>query len=581
MTAFKKLEESINELVKKIGYDTSITLSLSNRPDLGEFQINDAMKLAKIYHKNPVEIANDIKNELDKDDRFVNVNIAGAGFINISLSDKALIDFINDIKDDVDKNVEKMESKTIFLDYGGANVAKALHVGHLRSADIGEALNRLAKTLGNKTISDVHLGDSGLQAGLVILGMKERYPDLICFKDDYNGEDFDLPIDEEDLKVIYPTSSARSKEDEEYLAEARQITYQIQNNHIGYSTLWNKVSELSKKDIKKTYDRLNAHFDLWEGESDSFEYIPEVLKLLNDKGLTYVSEGATVMDVKEETDDKEMPPILLQKSDGAYLYATTDLATIYERVNKYKLDEIWYTTDNRQELHFTQVFRAAYKSGIADTNLKLGFYGFGTMNGSDGKPFKTRSGGVMPLDELIDLIKVECRKRLNENIVEEDKREETSEIIALAALKYADLLPYRVTDLIFDPAKFSDLDGKTGPYLLYSTIRIRSLLNKAKQEGIDFNNYNIINNNSDKEVILNLLQLPNVLNRSYEAKSLNEVAEYIYKLTSSYNKFYSENKVIVEENKELRESWLVLSKVVYDTNMMLLNIMGIDVPEKM
>ena len=581
MSAFKKLENEINEIVKNIGYDVDITLSLSNRPDLGQFQVNDAMKLAKMYHKNPVEIANEIKEELDKNDNFVNVNIAGAGFINISLSNKALINFINDIKEDVQNNIDKTEPKTILLDYGGANVAKALHVGHLRSADIGEALNRLVKILGNKTISDVHLGDSGLQAGLVVLGMKERYPDLICFKKDYNGEDFELPITEEDLKVIYPTSSAKSKEDEDYLNEARQITYQIQNNHIGYSTLWNKVSDLSKKDIKKTYDRLNAKFDLWEGERDSFKYIPELLKILNDKHLTYVSEGATVMDVKEDTDDKEMPPILLQKSDGAYLYATTDLATIYGRLKRFKLDEIWYTTDIRQDLHFTQVFRAAKKSGIVPDNVKLGFYGFGTMNGSDGKPFKTRAGGVMPLDELINLIKVECRNRLNENIVEEGKREETSEIIALAALKYADLLPYRATDFIFDPAKFSDLDGKTGPYLLYSTIRMRSLLNKAKQEGIEYKNFNVINSDTDKDVILTLLQLPNILNRAYESKSLNDVAEYIYKLTSSYNKFYSENKIITNDNNELRESWLVLSDIVYRTNMMLLDIMGIDVPEKM
>lgn len=581
MSVIKKLEKEINDIVRSIGYDTDITLAMSNRPDLGEFQVNDAMKLAKLYHKSPVEIANEIKAELDKNDNFVNVNIAGAGFINISLSDKAIKDFINEIKDDTNNNVDKMDPKTIVLDYGGANVAKALHVGHLRSADIGESLNRLAKLLGNKTISDVHFGDSGLQAGLIVLEVQERFPELICFKEDYNGEDFELPINENDLKVIYPTASAKSKEDEEFLNKGRQITYHIQNNHIGYSTLWNKISELSKKDIKKTYDRLNTKFDLWLGEKDSFPYIPEVLRILDEKKLTYVSEGATVMDVKEETDDKEIPPILLQKSDGAYLYATTDLATIYQRIKDYNPDEIWYITDMRQELHFTQVFRAAYKSSIANENLKLGWYGFGTMNGSDGKPFKTRAGGVMTLDELIGDVKEECCKRLNENIVEEEKRDDTAEKIALAALKYADLLPFRATDFIFDPAKFTDLDGKTGPYLLYSTIRIRSLLNKAKQEGIEYNKFSIVNNSSDKEVALTLLQLPNILNRAYEAKSLNEIAEYIYKLTSVYNKFYSENKIIVEENNELRESWLVLSKAVYDTNMMLLDLMGIDVPEKM
>ncbi len=581
MSYWKKLEEDLNKAVKEAGYDTSVTLSLSNRPDLGEFQINDAMRLAKEYHKSPIEIANDIKRVLDEDKNFKDINIAGAGFINLSLTDQCLTSFVNEIKDNIENNIDKMEPKNIVIDYGGANVAKALHVGHLRSANIGEALNRLAKALGHKTISDAHLGDAGLQAGLVVLEMKERFPELLCFQEGYNGEDFELPIVKEDLKEIYPTASNKSKEDENFLNEARQITYQIQKNNIAYTKLWDKLSALSIVDIKETYERLNAKFDLWEGERDSFQYIPEMFDLLKEKGLTYVSDGATVMDVKEDTDDKEMPPILLQKSDGAYLYATTDLATIYGRMKRFPIDEIWYTTDIRQELHFTQVFRAAYKSGIVPESVKLGFYGFGTMNGSDGKPFKTRTGGVMPLNELIDLIKVECRKRLNENIVEEENRDNVSETIALAALKYADLLPFRATDYIFDPAKFSDLDGKTGPYLLYSTIRMKSLLNKAKEENIEYKNYTVIKNNTDKDVLLTLLNLPNVLKRAYESKSLNEVTDYIYKLTSSYNKFYSENKVLTEENDNLRESWLVLSKTVWETNMMLLNIMGIDCPEKM
>ena len=581
MTYIKNLEKEIDSVVKNLGYEKDITMAVSNRRDLGEFQVNDAMNLAKAYHKNPMIIANEIKEKLDSNDKFTNVNVAGAGFINISISDKALIDFINGIKDDVNNNIDKQENKTVFLDYGGANVAKALHVGHLRSANIGEALNRLAKAMGNKTISDVHLGDSGLQSGLVVLEMKNRYPDLICFKEGYKGEDFDLPITKDDLKDIYPKASQRSKEDEEFLNEARSITFEIQNNNIVYSKLWDKISDLSKEDIKETYDRLDDHFDLWEGERDSFPYIPEVFDILDKKKLSYKSEGALVMDVKEESDDKEMPPILLQKSDGAYLYATTDLATIYERMTKYKPDEIWYITDLRQELHFTQVFRAAAIAGIINKDTKLSFNGFGTMNGKDGKPFKTRAGGVMPLDELIDLIKEETSKRLNTEIVEEDKREETSEQLAIAALKYADLLPFRTTDYIFDPQKFSDLDGKTGPYLLYSTIRMNSLLKKAKQENIDYKEYKAIKGESDREVILTLLTLPNVLDRAYNSKSISEIAEYIYKLTSTYNKFYSENKIITEENKDLRESWLVLSKVVYDTNMLLLNIMGIKCPEKM
>lgn len=581
MSKYKELEKELTEAVKKKGYENDIVLCQSNRPDLGEYQINDAMKLAKIYHKSPVQIANDILDELTKNEKLTNLNIAGAGFINITLSDKFLIEFINEIKDDIKLNIDKRESKTIVIDYGGANVAKALHVGHLRSPNIGESLKRLANLLGHKTISDTHLGDSGLQAGIVVMEIKQMYPNLPCFKNDYNGEDFELPITKEDLKIIYPTGSKKTKENETLLEQARQITYQIQNGNIGYSKLWDKITTLSIADIKEIYDKLGATFDLWEGERDCFKYIPEMMDSLERQNLIYVSDGAKVMDVKEDTDDKEMPPIILEKSDGAYLYATTDLATIYSRMKRFNPDEIWYTADIRQDLHFTQVFRAAQKAGFVSENTKLSFIGFGTMNGPDGKPFKTRNGGVMSLEELIELTKDECYKRINDNIVEEENKEETAEIIALAALKYADLLPYRSTDYIFDPSKFSDLDGKTGPYLLYSTIRIKSLLKKANEENLSYSTYSMIKNKSDRDVIVALINLPQIINRAYETKSLNEIAEYIYKLTSLYNKFYSENKILTEKNKDLQESWLVLSKTVYNTNMLLLDLMGIKCPEKM
>ena len=580
MSKFKELAEKIKVIVNEAGYETDIALCQSNRPDLGEYQLNDAMKLAKNYRKSPIVIANDILEKMREDNSFENLNIAGAGFINISLSDKFLIDYVNEIKFDINKNIDKQPKKKIIIDYGGANAAKALHVGHLRSANIGEALKRLANLVGHETIGDVHLGDSGLQAGVVVQEMKERYPNLICFDDNYDGRDFELPITKEDLKDIYPTGSRKTKEDEKLLEGAREITFLIQKNHLGYSKLWDKITELSVKDIKETYNKLNANFELWEGERDSFQYIPEMMDYLKKKELIYISEGATVMDVKEDSDDKEVPPVILQKSNGAYLYATTDLATIYSRVKRFNPDEIWYTTDLRQELHFNQVFRAAKKSNIAQ-NIELGFFGFGTMNGPDGKPFKTRAGGVMSLEELITLIKEECLKRINDNIVEEENKESTAEIIALAALKYADLLPYRATDYIFDPSKFSDLDGKTGPYLLYSTIRMKSLLKKAKDEGINYTNFSKLKGKTERDIIITLLNMPSIITRSYESKSLNEIAEYIYKLTSIYNKFYSENKIIAEQDVELRESWLVLSNVVYDTNMLLLDLMGIKCPEKM
>ena len=580
MSKFLSLGKQINEAVKRCGFDDEVTLSISNRPDLGEFQINDAMRFAKIYHKNPVEIANTIKEELDKTGLFKEVSIAGAGFINLTLSDNVLVDFVNEIKDDVNSNIDKMEAKTIFLDYGGANVAKALHVGHLRPANIGEGLKRLAKTLGHKTISDVHLGDSGLQAGIVMLEMKSRFPDLPCFKEGYNGEDFELPIVKEDLKEIYPTGSQKAHEDEALMEEARKITFELQRDNKCYNTLWNKITALSVADIKETYDLLNCDFDLYEGERDSFKYIPDMLKDLENKNLLTKSEGATVIDIKQDTDTKEMPPVILVKSDGAYLYATTDLATIKGRMERFNPDEIWYVTDLRQSLHFEQVFRAAKMAGYVP-NTELRHLGNGTLNGPDGKPFKTRAGGVMSLEELIKMIYDACYSRINDDIVEASKKEDTAMKIALAALKYADYLPYRETDYIFDINKFTDLDGKTGPYLLYSTIRIKSLLNKASEENFEFNNYSILTNKTDREVLLTLLQLPIILNRAYESKSINEVAEYIYKLTSIYNKFYSENRILTEENAELKASWLVLSKLVYNTNMMLLNIMGINCPEKM
>ena len=578
-SSFKTFEEKLSNIVKDLGYD-KITLSVSNRPDLGEYQINDSMRFAKEFHKNPNVIANEIADALKKTDYFKEVSVAGAGFINLTLSDKFLIEFLNNTNSDIKSNIDIKEKKKIVVDYGGANVAKALHVGHLRSANIGEGLKRLANLVGYETISDVHLGDSGLQAGIVMLEMKERYPDLPCFQEGYDGEEFDLPIVKEDLKEIYPTGSAKAHEDEKIMEEARRITFELQKDNKCYNTLWNKITDLSVADIKETYDLLNCEFDLYEGERDSFKYIPDMLKKLEDKGLLYKSEGATVIDVKEESDTKEMPPAILVKSDGAYLYATTDLATICGRVERFNPDEIWYITDLRQSLHFEQVFRAAKKAGFVP-NTSLEYYGFGTMNGPDGKPFKTRAGGVMSLDELIGMIYDACYKRINDNIVEADKKEETAMKIAIAALKYADYLPYRETDYIFDINKFTDLDGKTGPYLLYSTIRMRSLLNKAKEEGIEYNKFSKISDKSDRDLIITLLNMPLSINKAFESKSLNDIAEYIYILVSNYNKFYQDHRVLTEEDKDLKESWLVLSKVTYEASMILLDLMGIDVPLKM
>jgi len=582
MSIIKSLEKDIKDIVEKAGYQVeNLILQPSGRRDLGQFQLNDAMNLAKVYKKSPRVIAEDIVKELEQDNRFTNLNIAGPGFINISLTDKYLGSLLTKIYEDKSLNIDKREKKTVVLDYGGANVAKALHVGHLRSANIGEALKRLARTLGYEVIGDAHLGDYGRPLGLVILEIKKRYPDLVYFDENYNGDysDVELPITNQDLEEIYPYASNKSKEDEKYLEEAREITFKIQNHEKGYYDLWKKVVEISKNDIKQVYDLLNVNFDLWLGESDAAGYIDELTKIYEEKKILTESEGALIVEVKEEEDTSPMPPLLFKHSNGTISYETTDLATILQRKKEINPDEIWYCVDGRQELHFEQVFRAARKANLVDENVKLDFIGFGTMNGTDGKPFKTRDGGVMSLKNLISLVEEETRKRINPDTVEEGKRESVAKSVAIAALKYADLLPFRGTDYIFDPEKFSDLDGKTGPYLLYSTIRMKSLLEKGKN--IEIGEITKFKTETEKEIALTILRLPIILNKALDTKSLNDITEYIYKLTSLYNKFYADNRILTEEDEKLQKSWLTLTKVVYDINVMLLDILAIKVPEKM
>lgn len=572
---YKLLEDKIKLSLDKCGYKVdSVVVNESNRPDLGEYQYNGVMGLAKIYHKNPVEIANDLVDVLKNDDFFKNVNVAGPGFINMTISDKTLIDFTNNKDLQYEKN-----NKLIFLDYGGANVAKSLHVGHLRSANIGEALNRLCKFMGYNTISDTHLGDWGRPLGLVILELSKRHPEWVYFDENYTGEYPDVEITNQDLEEIYPYASNRAKEDEEYLKEAQIMTTKLQNNTRGIYALWNKIMEVSKTDIKKIYDRLNANFDLYKGESDAESVVPEMLDYLNTLDIVKTSEGAKVIEVSESTDKLEVPPMLLLKSDGGILYSTTELATIFDRMKTYNPDELLYIVDKRQDLHFTQVFRAAKKANIVNDETNLVFAGFGTMNGTDGKPFKTRDGGVMKLNDLLQLVKEESLKRLNENIT--DDRDKIAEMIAMSAVKYADLLPNRSSDYIFDIEKFCDLDGKTGPFILYSTIRMKSLLNKAKENNIDYDKISVIANEYDRDVILNLNNLDSVLEKAFNAKSLNEITEYLYKLTSSYNRFYTENIILKETDIEKRNSWIYLTELVYEVNKILLDILAINIPDKM
>ena len=582
MSIIKDLEKDIKEIVQKAGYEVeNFTLETSNRRDLGEYQLNDAMQLASIYHENPREIASKIVAELEKDPRFVNINIAGPGFINISLSDDYTCEVLNEIHSDIFKNIDQKEPKKILIDYGGANVAKALHVGHLRSANIGEALKRLANLLGYRAVGDAHLGDYGRPLGLVLKELKERYPNLEFFNPNYEGnyEELSLPITNEDLESIYPYASNKSKEDETYLEDARDITARIQRHERGYYDLWKKVVEISKEDIKKTYDVLNVNFEIWNGESDEMEFYDALNEKIEASGIFEDSEGAKIIDVTEETDNAPMPPLLYTKSNGSVSYETTDLATILEREIHLKPDEMWYVVDGRQSLHFEQVFRAARKAKLVSDDTVLEHVGFGTMNGRDGKPFKTRDGGVMTLKNLIGLVNEETLKRINPETVSEEEKEEVAKTVAIAALKYADFLPFRGTDYIFEIEKFTDLEGKTGPYLLYSTIRMKSLLTKAGNP--DSLKITKLKGQAEKDIALTILNLPSVLDKSIETRSLNEIAEYLYKLTSFYNKFYAENKIITEEDAQLKESWLALTELVYKINHLLLDVLSIKVPNKM
>lgn len=564
----------INEIIKELGYDETPEVSVSNRPDISDYQYNGAFKLAKIMHKSPMVIADEIVSKLKDNDMFKEVSNVN-GFINITLSDKALIDYLNEIVNNFDINTFKINTdETIFLDYGGANVAKALHAGHLRSPNIGEALKRLCEAVGYKTISDVHYGDWGRPMGLIICEIKHRYPNLDFFNPNLDSYPKESPVTLEDLYDIYPLASAKAKEDEEYLNEARELTVKLQKKEKGIYDLYKAFTKLSILDIEDIYKKLNCTFDLYEGERDADDYIEDILTVT--KPFTTISNGATIIDVKEETDKKEIPPVMLLKSDGGVLYDTTELATLYSRIKRFKASKYFYLTDVRQELHFVEAFRAAYRTGIVPKDISLEWFGFGTLNGPDGKPFKTRDGGIMSLRELISIVKTETRKVIKDNIKEEDK-DDLAEVLAIAAIKYADLLPNRTSDYVFDPVKFSDINGKTGPYILYSTVRMKSLLSKSN---LKYDKYYKINTKEERDIIINIIKLRSVIEKSFSMRSLNEICEYIYKLTSSFNAFYSNHEVLTEKDECIKESYLTIINEVYKINKYLLNILAITLPDK-
>ena len=581
MNLISKTEDILKVVLQKNNFEgESIVLSVSSKPELGQFQYNGAMALAKKMGINPRAIAEKIVNDLKEYDIFENINIAGPGFINISYTTEFLSQYLTEISADMTNNIKKYPSKKVYFDYGGANVAKALHVGHLRTANIGEALKRLTKLVGNEVISDVHLGDIGRQSGMVIFQLREEHPDWVFFDKDYKGEyPKQIPITNDDLARIYPLASTRAKEDETIMEEVRRITAELDRGYEPYVKLWNIIRKISVDNIKKTYDGLNAKFDLWEGEMDSYPYIEEMLDILKKSDCLVESEGALVCDVKEETDKSEMPPLVVIKTDGTTLYATRELATILSRVKRFSPDEMIYVVDNRQGMYFEQVFRTAYKSGLVSKDFKFQFIGIGTMNGKDGKPFKTRDGGVMKLDSLLSEIKEETSKYVKSNEeMSTEEQEDVSNKVAVAALKYADLIPNVEKDYIFDLSKFCSLEGKTGPYILYSAVRMKSLLAKAGESNYTMHN---IYSQTEKELITKVLEMPIRIDKAYRNKTLSEITEYIYEIDSLFNKFYAENRILTEEDEKKKQTWLFITNLAYQANKMLLDVLAIEIPERM
>jgi len=577
MSLVKVVENKILEAINKLGYDTDkVLLSNSNKPELGQFQFNGVMAIAKRNGKNPVELANNLVNILKEDSCFKSLTVAGPGFINITFSDEYLINYMNECSVNFDNFLDIEEPKTIFVDYGGANAAKALHVGHMRSPNIGEALKRLAALYKNKVIGDVHLGDVGRQSGMVISELMLEQPDLPYFKEDYIECNEPLNLTIEDLGRLYPTASNKAKEDEERMEEVRRITAEVDKGNKRYLDLWKKIVDISSEDIKGTYDKLNCTFELWEGELECYEYIPEMLNIL--KPYMYESQGAYVVDVKEETDKIEIPPLIVVKTDGSTIYATRDLATMYSRMVRFNPDEIWYVVDKRQDMYFEQCFRTAHKSGLVKESTKLDFFGFGTLNGSDGKPFKTRDGGLLTLNSFIDSVKQIANSKLKDDIVGKE-REDIVNKIAIAILKFGDLLPVRNTDYNFDLEKFSSVEGKTGPYILYTAVRIKSIFNKL--EGLGQEKISCISSKEEENLIVKLIEVTKVLKSAYEEKNTGVICDYLFALCNLYNKFYSEHNIVNEKDDNIKSSWIALSKLVYQVIEKLLDVLAIEIPERM
>ncbi|MEE1165267.1 MAG: arginine--tRNA ligase [Lachnospiraceae bacterium] len=596
------MEQFLNLISKEMesafeaaGYDSALgRVTVSNRPDLCEYQCNGAMAGAKRYHKAPFMIADDVakalaaKNEGTGSDVFSKVEVVKPGFLNLDVDESFLRSYLQEMSVDDRLGMPVPEkAEKIIIDYGGPNVAKPLHVGHLRSAVIGEAVKRIARFHGEDVIGDIHLGDWGLQMGLVITELKKRMPDLPYFDPDYTGEyPEEAPFTVSELEEIYPFASAKSKQDPDYYAEAMDNTRRLQEGERGLYALWQKIVGVSVADMKRNYENLNVSFDLWNGEASVHPVIPGMVEDMKKGGYAYESQGALVIDVAEETDAKEIPPCIVLKSDGASLYTTTDLATIKERVEKYNPDKIIYITDKRQELHFTQVFRAAVKSGLAGPDTKLIHIGFGTMNGKDGKPFKTREGGVMRLETLIADIDAEMLSKISTNPeIPAGEAEQTSRQVALAALKYGDLSNQASKDYIFDIEKFTSFEGDTGPYILYTIVRMRSILQRyaAEPDAKDPASLRtgVPASAVEKKLMMDIAGFNAMMEGAYTDCAPHRICAYIYQLSNDFNSFYHATRILTEQDQAQKESWIALLHLTERVLSCCINVLGFSAPERM
>ena len=594
----KKILDLITDEVTKAftecGYDAKYAkVTLSNRPDLCEYQCNGAMAAAKEYKKAPFMIADEVVEKLAANPIFAMAESVKPGFLNLKIDEAYLADYVAKMQEDEGRfGCEKTEApKTIMIDYGGPNVAKPLHVGHLRSAIIGESVKRIGKFMGHNVIGDVHLGDWGLQMGLIITELKQRRPELVYFDDAYTGEyPEEAPFTISELEEIYPTASKKSKEDEAYKEAAMQATFELQHGKRGYQALLKHILNVSVTDLKRNYANLNVSFELWKGESDAQPYIPDMVQKMKDDGFAYISDGALVVDVKEETDTKEIPPCMILKSDGASLYNTTDLATMVWRMKDYNPDELIYVVDKRQELYFTQVFRCARKTGIVKPETELKFLGFGTMNGKDGRPFKTRDGGVMRLEHLISgineemLAKIQENQKTKENLgISIEEAENTAKMVALAAIKYGDLSNQASKDYIFDIDRFTSFEGNTGPYILYTIVRIKSILNKYHGLGKDESGAVIgaAHSKSEKDLMLELSKFNAVMESAFEETAPHKICSYIYDLANAFNSFYHGTKIMSEENETVQKSYIRLLELTKSVLETCIDVLGFSAPERM